>query len=177
MNKRTPAAATSPTKPATTKTAAAVSVVVGGAPLDVAAEFAALAKSAGGAGGSANNTGGFATFVGAVRGGGGVLAMTLEHYPGMTERALADIARMAKKQWRLTAARISHRVGTMKPGDVIVFVGAAAAHRHAAFAGCRQMTDMLKTRAPFWKKEQTAKGARWVAAKQSDLTAAAKWQA
>ena len=169
MKKQQPAAAdTSPTKPAITDTASAVSVVVGGAPLDIAAEVAALSQSCPG------KTGGSAFFVGTVR-GGDVLAMTLEHYPGMTERALADIARRAKQQWHLTAARICHRVGEMKPGDAIVFVGAAAAHRGAAFDACRQMTDLLKTRAPFWKKEQTAKGERWVVAKQSDTAAAAKW--
>ncbi len=145
--------------------------------MDIAAEVAALsAGGKGGKSGEAGKTGGSAFFVGTVRGDGGVLAMTLEHYPGMTERALADIARRAKQQWRLTAARISHRVGKMQPGDAIVFVGAAAAHRRAAFDACRQMTDLLKTRAPFWKKEQTAKGERWVAAKQSDLTMAAKWR-
>lgn len=169
MKNQQPAADNSPTKPAITDTAGAVSVVVGDAPLDIAAEVAALSGFC-----ADGKTGGSAFFVGTVR-GGAVLAMTLEHYPGMTERALADIANRAMKQWHLTAARICHRVGTLKPGDAIVFVGAAAAHRQAAFDACRQMTDLLKTRAPFWKKEQTAKGERWVAAKNSDLTAAAKW--
>ena len=169
--KQKAAKTTSPTKPAITDpaTIGRVSVAISGAPLDIAAEVAAMVNADNAA------AGGSAFFVGSVR-GGEVLAMTLEHYPGMTERALEDIAQRAKTRWQLTAARIIHRIGTMHPGDAIVFVGATSAHRDAAFDACRQMTDFLKTRAPFWKKEQTAKGERWVAAKQSDNDAAEKWR-
>ena len=102
--------------------------------------------------------------------------MTLEHYPGMTERALCDIAARARERWQLSAARIVHRVGRMKPGEAVVFVGAAARHRAAAFDACRYMADFLKTRAPFWKKEETANGERWVRARQSDEDALAQWR-
>jgi molybdopterin synthase catalytic subunit len=104
-----------------------------------------------------------------------VAAMTLEHYPGMTERALADIVAEAKTCWPLQAVRVIHRVGRLLPGERIVFVGVAAGHRGDAFAACEFIMDYLKTRAPFWKKEETPQGARWVDARDSDDAAAARW--
>lgn len=104
-----------------------------------------------------------------------VSALTLEHYPGMTEKCLVEIAEQAKSQWQLNDLIILHRIGTLYPGDNIVFVACASAHRKDAFAACQFMMDILKTSAPFWKKEQTSKGARWVESKQSDAKAADKW--
>lgn len=142
---------------------------------DAGQEIAALGR-----GGVA---GAVASFVGVVRGGPGsqsdqdaVLAMSLEHYPGMTERALADIAARAAKRWTLLGVRIVHRVGRLLPAEQIVFVGVAASHRGNAFAACEFIMDYLKTEAPFWKKEETAAGARWVDARESDDLAAARWQ-
>ncbi|MBD3660847.1 MAG: molybdenum cofactor biosynthesis protein MoaE [Arenibacter algicola] len=129
---------------------------------------------------SAGNTaiGGVCSFVGLVRDfaeGDGVTAMTLEHYPGMTERQLQDIEAEAHARWPLDGTVIIHRVGRMEPGERIVFVAAASAHREAAFEACHFLIDWLKTRAPFWKKEEGASGARWVDAKDSDDEAAARW--
>ena len=90
--------------------------------------------------------------------------MTLEHYPGMTEKVLAELEREAQARWELTATLIIHRVGPLAPDDHIVFVAAASAHRQQAFRACEYLIDTLKTRAPFWKKETTSKGERWVAA-------------
>ena len=147
-----------------------VSVVVCDAPIDAAAESARLCQTAAGEAGAA------AFFCGTVR-GGEVRAMTLEHYPGMTEDALLQIAKDAAARWPLFAARIIHRVGRMTAGDIIVFVGASAAHRQDAFNACEFMTDFLKTRAPFWKKEETNSGeCRWVAARESDETARKRWK-
>ena len=105
-----------------------------------------------------------------------VAAMTLEHYPGMTEKALAGIVAEAESRWRLGAVRVIHRIGRLLPGDRIVFVGVAAAHRGDAFAACEFIMDYLKTRAPFWKKEETPQGARWVDARDEDEAAAARWR-
>ncbi|KKO49796.1 molybdopterin synthase catalytic subunit [Arsukibacterium sp. MJ3] len=102
--------------------------------------------------------------------------MTLEHYPGMTEQALIDIAKQAQQRWPLGAVRIIHRVGTLKPIEQIVFVGIASAHRAAAFAACEFIMDYLKNRAPFWKKEHTANGEYWVDAKASDQQALTRWE-
>ena len=102
--------------------------------------------------------------------------MTLEHYPSMTEQALIAIAEQAKQRWQLGAVRIVHRVGTLKPQQQIVFVGIASAHRAAAFAACEFIMDYLKNQAPFWKKEHTAQGDYWVAAKVSDQQALARWE-
>ncbi len=101
--------------------------------------------------------------------------LTLEHYPGMTEKALEAIAREAAQRWPIDAIRIIHRVGTLEPQDPIVLVAVAASHRGAAFRACEFLIDYLKTRAPFWKKEVTAKGERWVAARGSDAEAASRW--
>ncbi|MDQ8021274.1 MAG: molybdopterin synthase catalytic subunit MoaE [Moraxellaceae bacterium] len=147
--------------------AAADAVSVQTASFDAGAEIAAL--SAGREG-----VGAVASFVGTVR-GEGVLAMSLEHYPGMTERALQNIVADARSRWPLASVRVIHRVGRLLPGEAIVFVGVASAHRHAAFEACAFIMDFLKTRAPFWKKEETCDGARWVDARDSDDAAAARW--
>lgn len=123
--------------------------------------------------------GAIVTFTGTVRDmnlGDTVGGLYLEHYPGMTETALQDIVTEATERWSLEAVRVIHRVGQMHPGDRIVFVGVASAHRKAAFEACEFMMDYLKTRAPFWKKETTAKGDRWVAERDSDQQAAQRWQ-
>ena len=125
------------------------------------------------------DVGAIATFTGLVReanDGSGVTAMTLEHYPGMTEAALQDIVSQAQQRWPLLAVRVIHRYGRLEPGDRIVFVGVASSHRGAAFAACEFIMDYLKTRAPFWKKEETPAGARWVDARETDDHAAARWE-
>ena len=122
--------------------------------------------------------GAVAAFVGTVRDvndGSTVAAMTLEHYPGMTEKALAAIVDEAKARWDLIEALVVHRVGPLAPADQIVLVGVTSAHRGEAFAACEFIMDYLKTRAPFWKKEMTPDGARWVEARTSDDDAAARW--
>ena len=142
------------------------------ADFDVGAEIAAL--SAGRC-----DVGAVASFVGLVReanDGSGVSAMTLEHYPGMTERALEDIVAEARARWSLLALRVIHRYGRLEPADRIVFVGVASAHRGEAFAACEFIMDYLKTQAPFWKCEETPQGARWVDARESDDSAAARWE-
>ena len=124
------------------------------------------------------DVGAVASFVGLVRDandGSDVRGMTLEHYPGMTEKALADICAEAHARWDLQETLVVHRVGKLVPGDRIVLVGVASAHRGEAFAACEFIMDYLKTQAPFWKKEQTAQGAQWVDARASDDTALAKW--
>ena len=103
-------------------------------------------------------------------------SMTLEHYPGMTEQALIAIAEQAQQRWQLGAVHIIHRVGTLKPQQQIVYVGIASTHRAAAFAACEFIMDYLKNRAPLWKKEHTAQGDYWVAAKASDQQALARWE-
>lgn len=126
--------------------------------------------------------GAVATFVGLVRAdklsgeGSEVSAMTLEHYPGMTEKSLEAIVTEAQARWRLQGVRVIHRFGRLVPGDRIVFVGVASAHRGDAFAACEFVMDYLKTRAPFWKKEDTPEGGRWVDARDADDSAAARWE-
>ncbi|GAB3449298.1 molybdopterin synthase catalytic subunit MoaE [Massilia solisilvae] len=120
------------------------------------------------------------TFVGTVRDmndGASVASMELEHYPGMTERALEDIVEQARARWPLLGALVIHRVGPLLPRDQIVLVAVASSHRGEAFAACEFIIDYLKTDAPFWKKEATPDGARWVDARVSDDTAKAKWAA
>ncbi len=122
--------------------------------------------------------GAIATFVGTVRDindGAGVSSLTLEHYPGMTERALEDIVTRARGRWDIFDALVIHRVGTLQPQDQIVLVVTLGAHRGEAFAACEFIMDYLKTQAPFWKKEQTPAGERWVEARATDDAAAAKW--
>ncbi len=119
------------------------------------------------------------SFVGQVRDmndGDTIQTMTLEHYPGMTERSLETIAQTAKKRWDITSSLIIHRVGELKPLDQIVLVAVASAHRGDAFKACEFIMDYLKTQAPFWKKEATSQGERWVEAKASDDAAQARWQ-
>jgi len=119
------------------------------------------------------------TFTGVVRGandGAGVAGMTLEHYPGMTESELAAVEAEAAARWPLRASLIIHRVGVLAPGDNIVLVVTASAHRHAAFAAAEFLMDYLKTRAPFWKKEAGPEGDRWVDARESDGDALARWE-
>ena len=124
------------------------------------------------------DVGAVASFVGLVRDandGSHVKSMTLEHYPGMTEKALADICDQAMSRWDLIDALVVHRIGALKPGDRIVLVGVSSAHRGEAFAACEFIMDYLKTRAPFWKREETPQGARWVEARDSDDAAAGRW--
>jgi molybdopterin synthase catalytic subunit len=118
------------------------------------------------------------TFLGTVRDindGAAVAEMELEHYPGMTERALEDIVLQAKARWEIGDALVVHRVGPLKPLDQIVLVAVTARHRGEAFAACEFIIDYLKTQAPFWKKEQTSLGARWVDARVTDEVAMQKW--
>jgi molybdopterin synthase catalytic subunit len=142
------------------------------ADFDVAGEIAAL--RAGDA-----RVGAVASFIGTVRDvndAAAVSTMTLEHYPGMTEKALEEIVAEARGRFDILDALVIHRVGTLKPTDQIVLVAVTSAHRGDAFDACRFVMDYLKTRAPFWKKEQTAEGARWVDARVSDDAAAARWE-
>ena len=123
--------------------------------------------------------GAVAAFIGTVRDvndDARVASMTLEHYPGMTEKALAEIVDAAKSRWDIVDALVIHRVGALAPSDQIVLVGVTSAHRGEAFAACEFIVDYLKTRAPFWKKEQTPSGARWVEARAADDEAAARWR-
>ena len=126
-------------------------------------------------GAGTDNAGAVASFVGLVR-GGEILAMTLEHYPGMTEKALAEIVAEARRRWALLGVRVIHRVGRLLPGERIVFVAVSSSHRHDAFAACEFIMDYLKTQAPFWKREDTASGGRWVDARESDDAALARWR-
>ena len=146
-------------------------VRVQSADFDLGAEVAALR-----AGNPA--VGAVAAFVGVVRDlndGSDVATMTLEHYPGMTERSLDAIADEAHARWRILDSLIVHRVGTLAPLDQIVLVAVTSAHRGDAFAACEFIMDYLKTRAPFWKKERTPHGERWVDARSTDDEAAARW--
>lgn len=122
--------------------------------------------------------GAVATFTGKVRNhnlGDNVSALTLEHYPGMTEKALSEIVSEARERWPLQRISLIHRVGAMYPGDEIVFVGVTSAHRSMAFEAAEFIMDYLKTRAPFWKREATEQGDRWVDARDSDHQAAKRW--
>ena len=120
------------------------------------------------------------SFIGLMRDineGDRVVSMTLEHYPGMTEKALQNIVDEASQRWKLLGCRVVHRVGEMRPTDPIVVVVVACSHRGEAFQACEFIIDFLKTRAPFWKKEMTAVGGRWVDARHSDAMAEGKWKA
>ena len=122
--------------------------------------------------------GGITSFVGVVRNRSeseAIQAMTLEHYPGMTEKALREIEAEARRRWPLEACLIIHRHGRLEPGERIVLVATASQHRKAAFESCHFLIDWLKTKAPFWKQEETPKGERWVRARSEDDTAAARW--
>jgi len=148
-----------------------MSVTVQREDFDLGAEVAALRT------GNAA-VGAVASFIGTVRdvsGGSAVSGMELEHYPGMTEKALAAIERAACKRWPLLGVRIVHRVGPLLPQDQIVLVAVASAHRGEAFAACEFIMDYLKSEAPFWKKETTPEGARWVDARVTDEAALRRW--
>lgn len=138
---------------------------------DIAREIAALRD--------ANpKVGAVASFIGTVRDvndGSAVAKLTLEHYPGMTEKALEAIVAEARSRWRIIDATVIHRVGELKPLDQIVLVVVVGEHRGDAFAACEFLMDYLKTRAPFWKKEQTPEGSRWVESRASDDMAAERW--
>ena len=139
---------------------------------DIGAEIAALRAGD-------PRVGAVASFIGTVRDvneGAGVATMTLEHYPGMTEKALEEICAQARSRWDILDLLVVHRYGELKPLDQIVLVAVTSAHRGEAFAACEFVMDYLKTRAPFWKKEVTPQGARWVDARASDDDAAARWQ-
>jgi len=125
---------------------------------------------------TAETTGAVASFVGLVRGGDGLDALVLEHYPGMTEREIGRIVEEACGRWRLDGVTVIHRVGRLEAGARIVLVAVAAAHRAAAFEACQFVMDYLKTQAPFWKQEERGGTAEWVAAKTSDDAAAARWR-
>jgi molybdopterin synthase catalytic subunit len=122
--------------------------------------------------------GAIVTFVGKVRDFNleqNVSGLSLEHYPGMTEKTLLNISQQAKNRWPIADPIIIHRVGDLQPGDQIVYIGVASAHRKAAFEACEFLIDYLKTQAPFWKKEQTEAGYQWIDARESDQQAATKW--
>jgi molybdopterin synthase catalytic subunit len=126
-----------------------------------------------------HGVGGVASFIGVVRDRGGpegVSALILEHYPGMTEKKLAEIEAEANRRWPLSASLIIHRYGRLEPGDRIVLVATASPHREAALAACHFLIDWLKTDAPFWKSEETPEGERWVAARAEDDEATRRWQ-
>ena len=148
-------------------------ISVQAADFDLGAECAAITRGRG-------DIGALASFVGRVRDsndGAGISRMTLEHYPGMTEQSLAEIVEQARGRWDVMDATVIHRVGELRPGDNIVLVVVASAHRGDAFAACEFIMDYLKTRAPFWKKEKTPEGERWVDARESDDESAARWKA
>ena len=139
---------------------------------DVGAELARLSDGR-------TDVGGVASFVGIVRArstAGDLLAMTLEHYPGMTEKRLVEIEAEALGRWPLTGSVIIHRYGRLLPGDRIVLVATASSHRQAALESCQFLIDWLKTSAPFWKLEETAQGSQWVEARESDDHAAERWR-
>jgi molybdopterin synthase catalytic subunit len=140
-------------------------------PFDPAVELKRFSRSA--------EAGGTVMFVGTVRDrneSGKIEAMTLEHYPGMTERALCDIEKEALQRWPLTNSLIVHRYGRLVPGEDIVLTITQSAHREAAFEACSFLVDYLKTRAPFWKLEEASGRAQWVEARESDDAAAGRWR-
>jgi len=139
---------------------------------DIGAELARLTDGN-------TKVGGLAMFVGLVRdlaNSGELSAMTLEHYPGMTERRLAEIEAEARSRWPLEGVLVIHRYGRLEPGDRIVLVATTSSHRQAALESCAFLIDWLKTKAPFWKLEEGAGGAEWVEARTSDDRAAEKWK-
>jgi molybdopterin synthase catalytic subunit len=137
--------------------------------IDIASEVAALSMRSG-------DVGAIATFTGHVRADDGLTALTLEHYPAMTEREIARHVGEAEKRWPLLGLSIIHRVGRMLPGTRIVFVAVAASHRRAAFEACEFLMDYLKVHAPFWKQEERGDAATWVEARISDDDAAGRWK-
>lgn len=145
-----------------------IRVSVDPAPIDVGIELAGIEET---------GAGGIASFIGVVRGDDGVTCLELEHYPGMTEAILCDLAEQAMMRWALVSAVIVHRVGPMEPGERIVLVATAAAHRGAALEACAFLIDRLKTDAPFWKREHRGEAVSWVDARETDAKAAARWTA
>ncbi len=144
-----------------------IDVRVQAADIDVGSELTRLEALGGGA---------VASFTGVVRGDGSLAALTLEHYPAMTETAMTDIAAEAARRWPLIGGTIIHRVGRLRPGERIVLVAVASPHRHAALDACAFLIDWLKTRAPFWKQESFVDGThRWVEARAEDDAATARW--
>lgn len=144
---------------------------VSAAPFSMADEYTWLS--------ACDSDGAVVTFTGKVRNhnlGDNVSALTLEHYPGMTEKALEAIVAEAQQRWPVQRVTVIHRIGELFPGDEIVMVGVSGAHRGAAFDSAEFIMDYLKTRAPFWKREATAEGERWVDARDSDKQAAGRWQ-
>ena len=138
------------------------------ADFDIGAECDALARQGG-------NIGALATFTGFVRADDALVSLTLEHYPEMTEREIARHVEEAHSRWALHGANVIHRIGRLVPGNRIVFVGTASSHRKAAFEACEFLMDYLKTHAPFWKKETTGQGERWVDARVADDEALQRW--
>jgi molybdopterin synthase catalytic subunit len=150
----------------------AASVVIQTADFNLADEVAALRAGDGG-------VGAVCTFVGTVRDRNecsAVSAMELEHYPGMTEKAIEAMIDEAHRRFDIRAARVIHRIGPLQPQDQIVMVAVTSAHRHESFQACEFLMDYLKTQAPFWKKESTPEGARWVDARVSDEAAMLRWR-
>ena len=152
-----------------------ITIRVQTAPFDLGAEMLALREGRG-------DVGAIVSFVGVCRDHhpgvcepGFVQAMELEHYPGMTERAIADMVNEAQARWPLLGVTVIHRVGPLLPGDDIVMVLVASSHRAAAFAACEFLMDYLKTQAPFWKKESTPEGGQWVDARETDDAALRRW--
>jgi len=155
-------------------------IAVQQAQFDVAQEYQSLRSRAG-------DAGAIVTFTGLVRelydakegaeGSNRIQELTLEHYPGMTEKCLQDIVTEAEARWTLLASTIIHRVGSLRPGDEIVFVGVASSHRQDAFLAAEFLMDYLKSRAPFWKKQASDAGAHWVEARDSDAEALVRWKA
>ncbi len=146
-----------------------VKLLVSAEDFDPGAEIALLSAEQG-------DSGAIATFIGLVRGAPDhVSAMTLEHYPGMTEKQIARIIDEARSRWTLDRVTVIHRVGRLLPGERIVFVGVAGRHRGESFAACEFLIDWLKTRAPFWKLEETPSGERWVEARDEDGKRAERW--
>ena len=145
-------------------------ILVQAEPFDQAAEIAAFGQEH-------DNVGAVVTFTGIVRNSdaGDLTCMQIEHYPGMTEKALTQIAEQAQSRWELNDVLVIHRHGELRPGDQIMMVATAARHRRAAFEAADFLMDYLKSRAPFWKREMTSEGAEWVAAKDEDEDALSRW--
>ena len=151
----------------------AVEVLVQAEDFDVSSLQRELSSGDGGAGA-------LVSFVGLVRSGNQgreIETMQLEHYPGMTEGSIQSIVAEARQRWEIRAVRVVHRIGELKPGDQIVYVGVTGTHRGTTFEACEFIMDYLKTRAPFWKKESTANGGHWVDAREADTAAAQRWDA
>lgn len=136
---------------------------------DAGTEIAALSKDQ-------SRVGAVVSFVGVIRGDDGLTALTLEHYPAMTEAEIAKIAAEAEQRWKLEGITIVHRTGRLAVGQQVVFVGVASAHRGAAFEACEFLMDYLKTRAPFWKEEERGDKTGWIEAKAADDAQAARWK-